>query len=276
MGLLTEGEVLSSEESLQLSSYIREHGIEQFLVTWNRVKDIQNDELRFGDEIEVGIVKTDPIEKTAKICIKSAELRNILIKKEKSVEHQSEGVTWHPEFGGWMIESTPSRPYTNYVSDLLRVERNMVLRRRRLLSVLGPNEIAPTVTCFPLLGVGDFIDNPLPFDAHHSKSSFLPDYIINPHPRFAALTNNIRERRGTKVDIQMPLFHDVNTPEFKLLENKQADVKIPVDSSGKSILEPDTFIHMDAMAFGMGMCCLQVSLHIRTSLALTTLFYNVL
>ena len=72
----------------------------QFLVTWNRVKDIQNDELRFGDEIEVGIVKTDPIEKTAKICIKSAELRNILIKKEKSVEHQSEGVTWHPEFGG--------------------------------------------------------------------------------------------------------------------------------------------------------------------------------
>ena len=44
-----------------------------------------------------------------------------------------------------MIESTPSRPYSNYASDLLRVERNMVLRRRRLLSALRSDEIAPYV-----------------------------------------------------------------------------------------------------------------------------------
>jgi glutamate--cysteine ligase catalytic subunit len=49
--------------------------------------------------------------------------------------------------------------------------------------VLSENEIAPTVTCFPMLGVGDFIDNPLPFDSNDSKSVYLPDYIINPHPR---------------------------------------------------------------------------------------------
>jgi hypothetical protein len=24
----------------------------------------------------------------------------------------SEGCNWHPEFGSWMVESTPSRPYT--------------------------------------------------------------------------------------------------------------------------------------------------------------------
>lgn len=74
---------------------------------------------------------------------------------------------------------------TNYASDLLRVERNMVLRRRRLLSVLNKDEIAPTVTCFPLLGVGDFIDDPLPFNSDDSKSIYLPDYIINPHPRYS-------------------------------------------------------------------------------------------
>ncbi len=45
-----------------------------------------------------------------------------------------------------MIESTPSRPYSNYVSDLLRVERNMILRRRRLISVLAVDEIAPYVS----------------------------------------------------------------------------------------------------------------------------------
>jgi hypothetical protein len=41
MGLLTEGKSLSPEETLALSAYIRDHGVTQFLVTWNRVKDIQ-------------------------------------------------------------------------------------------------------------------------------------------------------------------------------------------------------------------------------------------
>lgn len=47
-----------------------------------------------------------------------------------------------------MVESTPSRPYSNFVIDLLRVERNMVLRRSRLLAALNENEIAPTVSFF--------------------------------------------------------------------------------------------------------------------------------
>lgn len=72
-------------------------------------------------------------------------MREILSEKEIIHSHETEGCTWHPEFGGWMIESTPSRPYNNYVTDLLRVERNMLLRRRRLMSVLHENEIAPTV-----------------------------------------------------------------------------------------------------------------------------------
>jgi glutamate--cysteine ligase catalytic subunit len=72
-----------------------------------------------------------------------------------------------------MIESTPSKPYSNYAADLLRVERNMILRRRRILSVLKPNEISPTVTCFPLMGVGDFINSPKPFKAPFSKSVFV-------------------------------------------------------------------------------------------------------
>ena len=74
-----------------------------------------------------------------------SQIKDFLSEKEKQYTHESEGCTWHPEFGAWMVESTPSRPYTNYVSDLLRVERNMLLRRKRLLSALKPNEIAPTV-----------------------------------------------------------------------------------------------------------------------------------
>jgi glutamate--cysteine ligase catalytic subunit len=57
-----------------------------------------------------------------------------------------------------MVEATPSRPYTGYTDDLLRVERNMRLRRKRLLSVLRPHEIAPSVSTFPLLGAVEHME----------------------------------------------------------------------------------------------------------------------
>ena len=50
----------------------------------------------------------------------------------------------------------------------------------------------------------------------------------------SALTKNIRKRRGEKVNIQVSIYHDINTS-----------------------LPP--MIHMDAMGFGMGSCCLQVT-----------------
>eukprot|EP01035_Chromulina_nebulosa_P027952 gene27952-36830_t len=263
MGLLVEGEALSSEDMKEYLKYIREHGITQFLCTWHRVKDIHDDELRFGDEIECGIFVVDGSNKSIQISIRSAELRLQLIDKEHLFAHESEGCTWHPEFGAWMIESTPSKPYTNYVSDLLRVERNMTLRRRRLLSILAENEIAPTVTCFPLLGVGEFIHNAAPFAAPYSHSVYVPDSIINPHPRFAALVQNIRNRRGGKVDIRVPLYRDEFTPEF-LRDLKGNSTGEKSDGSRTvSALETGTDIHMDAMAFGMGMCCLQVTFQAR-------------
>lgn len=115
-----------------------------------------------------------------------------------------------------MIESTPRRPYSGYAIDLLRVERNMRLRRRRLLTALLPNEIAPTVATFPLLGAlgDDGTVPPTKVGGPRTESDYIGDDIINPHPRFGTLTQNIRSRRGEKVNIRVPLFRDVNTPEY--------------------------------------------------------------
>ena len=106
--------------------------------------------------------------------------------------------------------------YTGYSSDLLRVERNMRLRRKRLLTELKENEIAPTVAVFPLLGAmgDDGSVPPVPVGGNVTESEYIGDGIINPHPRFAALSANIRKRRGEKVNIRVPLFHDTNTPEY--------------------------------------------------------------
>ena len=60
-----------------------------------------------------------------------------------------------------MIEATPAIPYDGYVSGLKCIETSMRLRRARLVAHLKDNEIAPTMTNFPLLGVGHFAGDDL-------------------------------------------------------------------------------------------------------------------
>lgn len=146
--------------------------------------------------------------------------------KEKLNAQMVEGCNWVPEYGAWMVEATPNRPYTGFVTDLLRVERNMRLRRKRLLSSLKDTEIAPTLSTFPMLGaMGD--DGTVPpsqVGGPRTLSEYIGDDIINPHPRFGTLTANIRQRRGEKVNIRVPLFRDRETPEFEYMESPAGDV----------------------------------------------------
>lgn len=185
----------------------------------------------------------------------TTQIMDNLNKNEEIHSYENEGCNWVPEYGAWMIEATPSRrelyymclcfwvphelsydlhsvltfpayapystiqAYSGYSSDLLRVERNMRLRRKRLLTELKHNEIAPTVAVFPLLGAmgNDGSVPPVPMGGNVTQSDYIGDGIINPHPRFAALSANIRKRRGEKVNIRVPLFHDTNTPEYSNL-----------------------------------------------------------
>jgi len=51
MGLLTEGSPLNWEETKKLSQHVREHGIEQFIHLYARLRDRQGDVLKWGDEV---------------------------------------------------------------------------------------------------------------------------------------------------------------------------------------------------------------------------------
>ena len=73
-------------------------------------------------------------------------------------------------------------------------------------------------------------------------SCLIPEVTASPHPRFLGLAQSIRERREEKVNIQVPLFID----KFTSLEPKECE-----PYPGK--------IYMDAMHFGMGCCCLQLT-----------------
>lgn len=51
MGLLTLGHPLSWEETQKYTQMIREHGIEQFIHLYKKLKDRRNDGLKWGDEV---------------------------------------------------------------------------------------------------------------------------------------------------------------------------------------------------------------------------------
>ena len=55
MGLVKLGVPLSWDESKPYLKYVREHGITQFLNTYSLLVDIKKDELKWGEEVEVGI-----------------------------------------------------------------------------------------------------------------------------------------------------------------------------------------------------------------------------
>ncbi|XP_072765460.1 glutamate--cysteine ligase isoform X2 [Anoplolepis gracilipes] len=164
---------------------------------------------------------------------------------------------WRPEYGAYMIEGTPGKPYGGLLAHFNVVEANMRYRRQEATKLLQPNEVLMSLTVFPRVGASDFTDPPTysTFNIGASKSLFFPDEAIYPgHPRFKTLTRNIRERRGEKVAINIPIYKDTNVP---LLFREDFTSKENDGSSSKAC--KDNHIYMDAMGFGMGCCCLQLT-----------------
>ena len=74
-------------------------------------------------------------------------------------------------------------------------------------------------------------------------------------------------RRGSKVEMNVPLYRDVNT-------TKQPLPLPSVPSALPAPLQKPYTIYMDSMAFGMGCCCLQVTI-VPRALLISSLLSNV-
>lgn len=258
MGLLDQGTPLSWADSQPFIEYVKKHGLLQFINIYKTLHEVETDKFLWGDEIEYCIVQLDPLKKTCKLLLKGKQVQADLdhafedLKESDAGEISSPRVaTFHPEYAMYMIEGTPGFPYEGFTADLRLVEPNMELRRSLIQNALEDNEFVVSCTSFPLLGFESFclpwVDEKDGISGPAANSLFVPDSVINDHPRFPCLTQNIRQRRGSKVDIRIPLFKDVYTESRRERETRDCET-----------------ISMDCMAFGMGCCCLQVTFQARS------------
>lgn len=160
-----------------------------------------------------------------------------------------------------MLEATPGQPWGIEFKELLDVESNMILRRIIAKDHMRSDEYPITLTTYPRIGYPEVFTDPYyPVSGPRLRSQFVPDEIANPHIRFPTLAANIRSRRGRKVQVNVPVFKDKNTPWPWKDPTVNYDLhNWPEDDDVRNGAAPDNYIHMDAMAFGMGSCCLQIT-----------------
>lgn len=187
-------------------------------------------------------------------------------------------ILFHPEYGRFMIEATPLKPYTDSLQDLVYVEKNMAARRQAMVAETKGSGVKPlSITSFPLMGVGRFTTKQYEPSDPASHSLFLPAEIINRHVRFPTLTKNIRTRRGQKVAINVPIYKDLRTQSLEELDQNipKRDL-FPEDSEPFLGAALPGHIYMDAMGFGMGCSCLQVTMQAPDLAALRRLYDTLL
>ncbi|KAE8557269.1 glutamate--cysteine ligase [Talaromyces marneffei ATCC 18224] len=273
MGLLQLGTALEWPEAKKNADKVRKWGIEQLLAIWNRAKGKERDVLLWGDEVEYLVVAFDDSHRKVRLSLAQADILKSLARdaalykvggdmSDMKAKHEDEALpTFHPEFGRFMLEATPGRPWGINLTDLLKVESNMRWRREIAKRHMADNEYPITLTTFPRLGgPEDYIQPYYPPSGPALRSQFVPDEIANPHIRFPTLAANIRSRRGRKVEINVPVFRDTNTPWPFNDPTVNYDLHDwPEDDDVRNGAAKEGHVYMDAMAFGMGSCCLQIT-----------------
>eukprot|EP01066_Platyproteum_vivax_P015305 Platyproteum_vivax@DN6781_c0_g1_i1.p1 len=273
----------------KIVAYIKQQGVLQFLHLYKLNKSRNDTKLYWGEEVEFILSCLDDGKKLARVFLAAEEVKGRLEANEVVNHGRKEFLKsdWRPEYANYMLEAIPAVPYSLNFDDVMMVEPSMHIRRKKIQKTLNQmlDEMDPALLteieasnsislrvlatpAFPMLGVEGFtVPHTEPNrDGPVTKSLFMADEVISPHPRFATLTANIRERRDGKVAILVPLFIDKNTRSNRVYQKGQSLEAVlgreDLDSLARSHPSGNPvsdFIYMDAMGFGMGLCCLQAT-----------------
>jgi hypothetical protein len=155
-----------------------------------------------------------------------------------------------PELRSFMLETTPSKPFGDTSTDLLECQSDLAKSRKLVNDVLGEDRVLVTLPYYPLYGVDELAPNELrPKPQLRNPitwSSLVSDDHISSSARYRTVLANIVQKRGSPVDIHVPLYEDEQT-----FDTANAD-----DASAGSIF-------MDFTLFDATGCSLQVTMQAR-------------
>ncbi|WUR04855.1 glutamate-cysteine ligase [Vairimorpha necatrix] len=224
MGLLRSGNILTWNRLWKTREIIKNKGIDQFIIVYNRNKDNITTVKAFGEELElIAVIKN---EGTYKLYCGGEK---IIGKAENT----------SVEYGRYMIEISPKNTYDESTID--KVENGITSSIKGIEEVSEPDVYIIMMPCFPYMHYKNFYDTK-PLTSDVTLSLNFPDNAITQHKRFESFTENIRNRRGKKIDGYIEVMEDINLINDNL--NK--------------------YIHIDSMGQGMGCCGLQVTIQGKT------------
>lgn len=274
MGFVREsGEAHSFDEIEKHIPKVREDAIMQFLHLIKKFAGIISDDSLWGDETEFHIVHLDNAAKKARLSIGRCQLVPKI--KDKDFEAQYEFGSWMIESiskNPFHIGCEPEEVRKNIQARRLGIEKYLTPEEFALTcpvfpligvgdfyhmkdsgfkeqhsvkvdSVLGLRKASVVPKSSEELeeGKGEPVD---PFRGGEknflTSSKFVPDYMVNTHPRYVTAARNIVLRRGEKLHMAVPMYKDKNT-SFEPSEEE------PIPG----------YIYMDTIVFSMGCCCLQ-------------------
>lgn len=251
MGFLTiKSNTLPYDEAKEMQDQIKYYGVLQAIKLYDTFKDIhiQIDDLKWGEEIEYNVGTLSSEESNAKIVVEGFQKV-----QEALSEIKQDDFVYQAEFGSWMVEAVPNKPYTlSDTNSPIKAFDSLIKRRKLVNDAISKQKMfINTLSSWPNLGCKDFFQTDQKelyriedYEEYNtaSRSDYVLDDITNPHPRFPTMMSYVRHRRGKKVDIRVPLYKDVYTGVGKI------DGRITPDE-----------IHMDSQHFGMGCNCLQIT-----------------
>ena len=102
MAILKSGTPLRWDQAKQHLTYVRDHGVEQFLRLYTKTKHIKTPSFFWGDEIEVGIFKREISTGHFDLSCRGTEIRTEL-NSEPAIANKKNWCEFQPEYGAWMV-----------------------------------------------------------------------------------------------------------------------------------------------------------------------------
>ena len=264
MGAGADGKLLDWPECKAIADTIRSFATEQLLMLWQQQKARDGDPLLWGDEVEGWLVQSDYAHMCVSPCLRADELIPALTEAAKKDlgDHPPQ---FHQEAANFDIEHTPGKPFKDSLADFLALESHLKARRRFIRSHLRESQDYLTMTLFPRLGAREGPN--VSFDRPSNgvqRSQYLADDLLSPHTRYQKFSANLRQRRGSRMALNVAIFRDSLTPwPFRdpTVNYDLSDWPEDADVTPETVKE--NCIYGDSMLFGGACCALQVTLQAK-------------